>query len=356
MKCPVCKTEVEEHHTICPICDFFGLHIDFVNKEDALHWKRSVLPYYQAIWKRKQFEDSPQINLSSAESIAIFEKYFSDAHYKYRLEVGMNSNNATILYAKKMSLKSYSVDSIDINLKYRVLEIVADGISFIHTYCENDIYYSLNGNVVAIYYDSAKKDCVCAVEIDNELKLKEFITVLEFARAGTTHFTFPFDSDKRSWKSLSQDDITFTEYFRGDLIKPLTTRAEVSDFYESEKFGEQLRDRGLCEITINVSSSDKKDLAFADIYDNDSSLFIGIDRVNETQKWILPQGIHIPLNKDENTLMYDGDVFINEELNTVYIGNWKKYTAFCFEELAQAEQMFNYVAMIGPCWSIYNWK
>lgn len=357
MQCPVCKSKIDEFYTVCPVCGFFGLHMDFVNKEDALHWKKSILPYYQAVWNRKQLGDPIQVNLSSADAIEVFEKYFSDEHYKYQLKVGSNLNEAVILYAKWMSLQLFPAISIDINTKYSVLTIVADGVVFVHDYLEEGIFYAISNNVVSVYYDSEKKDCICAVEIDDRRKRTEFITVLEFARAGTEHFIFPFDRNKKSWESLYQADVTFADFFSGDMIKPISLYAEVDDFDESKKYEDQLEHRGLCKITIEVESSYKRQApAFVDIYKEDSSMFIGINHVKETKKWILPQGIHIPLGQGDDTLLYDGDVYINESKSTVYVGSWKSYTAFRFEELAQARQMFNYIALVGPCWARYGLK
>lgn len=50
MKCPVCKTEINDMEIICPICGFFELHTEFVNVSDATKWYEELVLPYRARW------------------------------------------------------------------------------------------------------------------------------------------------------------------------------------------------------------------------------------------------------------------------------------------------------------------
>lgn len=350
MKCPVCKTEVEEYHAVCPTCDFFGLHMDFLNKEDADYWKSSVIPYHQAVWARKQQGDVSKVNLSSANSLDIFQRYLSDKRYTYQLKV---NDGCHILYVKQLNFKNQHIESIELNTKYQEVIISSEGMEFVWSFKAKDIFYSLSDSIVSIYFDLEKKDCVCAVKVDDNKTRIDLITVLEFMRAGTSHFPLPFDSSKKSWDDLYQEDIVINEYLSGKSISPLSFYAEVIDF-DAKTMSPHPR-RGQYKISLKVlADSSNTPIAFEDICDTKCSLFIELNEVNETLIWPWPQGISISLGQSFDTLLYDGDIFINKQMKTVYIGNLKKYTAFRFDDLLLAQQMFNYIALVGPCWYKYN--
>ena len=56
MICPVCKNNIQEYYSVCPICNYYGLHQEFLNIEDALIWEEQELPYFQALWSRKNMD------------------------------------------------------------------------------------------------------------------------------------------------------------------------------------------------------------------------------------------------------------------------------------------------------------
>lgn len=52
MKCPVCKSEVNQVKQECPTCGFTGLNAEFVNIEEAEMWQKQVVEPCKAIWQK----------------------------------------------------------------------------------------------------------------------------------------------------------------------------------------------------------------------------------------------------------------------------------------------------------------
>ena len=51
MKCPVCKNECALDDKECSVCGFTELNLEFLNAEDALLWKNTVLEPYRLYWQ-----------------------------------------------------------------------------------------------------------------------------------------------------------------------------------------------------------------------------------------------------------------------------------------------------------------
>lgn len=50
MKCPICKTELQDSARKCNICGFTKLHVEFVTVADAERWKKRVVIPYREHW------------------------------------------------------------------------------------------------------------------------------------------------------------------------------------------------------------------------------------------------------------------------------------------------------------------
>lgn len=55
-KCWVCNSEININDTKCPVCGFADLHKDFISKEDAENWMKTVVEPYRNEW----YPDEPQ--------------------------------------------------------------------------------------------------------------------------------------------------------------------------------------------------------------------------------------------------------------------------------------------------------
>lgn len=54
MKCPVCKTELQDGMIKCPACEFEDLSREFVNVSDAANWVDTVVVPYRNKWESKR--------------------------------------------------------------------------------------------------------------------------------------------------------------------------------------------------------------------------------------------------------------------------------------------------------------
>lgn len=350
MRCPICKSEIDDNCGTCPVCDFFGLKQEFLNIEDAIHWEKSVLPYFRAIWLRKKHPDSCEINLSSSRALHVFEKYFSESSHKYRLN---EETGKCIITNIAPGIKNWlgHPTYLTINTKYQKIELCNSNVASAWDYTKDEIKYAIDGALVSIYMKCSSGDqLVCSLKIENLQLREELQTVLEFAKAGTEHFTYPFDEARNSCLDLNHADVTYETYFSGDSVKPFVFYAEVEDYREENAPGEEISVRGPCKISISVSdASSRKVPAFNAIYNDECWLNIRIDRVPETEKWLLPQGVFEPIRHDSGN-----DVFLDRRRKILYIGNLLEYHAFRFEDDLLMQQAFNYLALIGSCWDMYS--
>ncbi len=53
MRCPVCKAEINSS-PVCPQCGFDKIQLEFINQEEAEHWRLNVLEPYRQAYEQKQ--------------------------------------------------------------------------------------------------------------------------------------------------------------------------------------------------------------------------------------------------------------------------------------------------------------
>ena len=52
-KCWVCNSEININDTKCPVCGFADLHKDFISKEDAENWMKTVVEPYRVKYNER---------------------------------------------------------------------------------------------------------------------------------------------------------------------------------------------------------------------------------------------------------------------------------------------------------------
>lgn len=384
MKCPVCESEVFEYHATCPVCDYFGLHKDFANDDEASAWERYILKYYRALWIRKKQKPVAAVDLESKEAIEIFQKYFSDDSHKYRLYIdGIQMDQQKIDDMHEMHLSSaklfktlgdnssiFSVPEkiidetvywkgnytgIEINTKYLKFGFMSNQnikpntlYNYGHEYYE--IEYLTDENIVSIFLVPKKedglKDYLCSILISNNEQKNELITVLEFLKCGVAPFSMPFDESIHCIDEFRNEDLTYETYFRYGPIKPLIFYAEVSDFSEDSE--EMIQDHGLCKVTISVTGSGNKSAPkienlFAD--EEQYTLREDLTRILKPNEGF---GYHSGGVLRENEHWYD--YYLDRKQKILYSGTSQEYRKYKFEDELLMQQVFNYFVILGTHW------
>ena len=386
MKCPVCESEVFEYHAVCPICNYFGLHKDFANDDEASAWERYVLKYYRALWLRKKQKPSPSVQLESKEAIAVFQKYFSDDGHKYRLYIDsiqvdrhkihdlheMRISSAQFAKALNDSSSLFSapediVDKaeqwkgrytgIEINTKYLQIGFMEGSDPNPQTYYTYGhehywIEYLLEDNIVSLFLVPKKedglKDYLCSILFSESEQKNELITVLEFLKCGNAPFSKLFDDSVFCLNELRNEEITYDAYFRNGPIKPIVFYAEVTEFNEDND--EFTKDHGLCKITIRVSGAKDKHVPnIKDLFANEVRHDMCIDMVRML-KPNGPFGCHhyTPLRENEHNY----DFYMNREQKLLYSGTLQEHIQFKFEDELLMQQVFNYLVILNTYWLI----
>lgn len=383
MRCPVCESEVFEYHAICPVCNYFGLHKDFANDDEASAWERYVLKYYRALWIRKKQKPVPAVDLESKEAIAIFQKYFSDDGHKYRLyidSIQMDRHKVRDLQEMKVSsakfakalndsspLFSASEDIVDqamqwkgqytgieINTKYLQIGFLGGEdhktiINYIygHEYCLVD--YLIEDSVVSLFSVPKKedglKDYLCSIFVPDVEQKRELITVLEFLKCGSEPFSKVFDDSVFCLNELKNEELTYDTYFRSGPIKPMIFYAEVSDFDDDN---DETIEHGLCKVTLSVTGGRDKSAPYMERLYADGSqyqLHIALSRILKPNTGF---GHHSwnPLRENE----HDYDFYLDREQKLMYSGTLQKYTIYKFEDELLMQQVFNYLVILNTYW------
>ncbi len=74
-KCVVCKTEINPSDAKCPVCGFADLHKDFISKEDAENWMKTVVePYREKYNESLRKSQSPKYDAQGFD-IDVYNKY-----------------------------------------------------------------------------------------------------------------------------------------------------------------------------------------------------------------------------------------------------------------------------------------
>lgn len=367
MKCPVCKSEIDDNNYVCPICNFYDLHKDFVNLDDAITWEKTVLTYYRALWARKQTGDACSVNLTSAKAADIFQRYFSETSHKYRLSEedgfprGFIDTRADPFEKHtegnfKTVLSPDCPGFLEINTKFCQFTFRAskNSCSYCNTFGYDgfDLKYVVIEDLISIYLqsqDSTEKPYfVCTLNIEDEQKRTELLTVLEFMKAGDGYFTNPFDDRMRCWLELKDDSLTYDTYLH-PIVRPLVFYAEVFSFSEDNDLA--ICNTGLCKISISVGAIGdeakfseptlKKILESEEEY----TLLISSQSVSTGEK------SHFCKMLRSSSPEYN--VFKNADRKSVYLGTLMEYTQFKFEDEFLMQQVFNYLTIILAHWDIY---
>ena len=373
MKCPVCESEVFEYHSVCPVCNYFGLHKDFANDDEASVWERYVLKFYRVLWLRKGLKPSPTVNLESKEAIAIFQNFFSDDSHKYRLYVDSIhvdrhktyvmhethtrlskaydslSQSATLEFVvDKSVLWKGSYTGIEINTKYLRFGFM-DGqkskpqtfFSYGHEHYWVD--YLVEENVVSIFLtpkrEGGLKDYLCSIALSDTTQKNEFITVLEFLKCGDAPFLMPFDGSIYCIDELRNEDLTYDTYFRHGPIKPLVFYAEVSDHNEDD---DEYEDYGLCKVTISVEGTKYKPVPkIEDLHSDGNTYGLRVDLA----RTLTEGGEHgwRCLSASE----HDYDFYLDRKQKNLYAGTGLSYRKYKFEDELLMQQVFNYLVILN---------
>ncbi len=391
MKCPVCKNEIQEIYSVCPICNYFGLNKDFINIEDAIEWEKSVLTYYRALWLRKQAGQNCCVNLESKEAVEIFGRYFTNERHKYRILedaknsdyiITVNSEIAQKFYGTKLSGAKFAkaldensplfsaprdivekaadwdqhFTGLEINTKYLKVAFMSEGnvhpqyyLDYGHEYYQVD--YTINVNIVSIYMKPTTnddKEYICSIIIKDDSKRSELLTVLEFLKSGNGHFIEPFDESVLCVNELANEELTYDTYFRNGSIKPLVFYAEVVDYNEDNEPNEMIEDHGLCKVSLSVSCANSKvPPNIMEMFENGSTPQLRIDK-HRILKPNLGFGYHSWTTLDKEKSNYD--FYLDRRCKTLYWGTLQEYTKFKFEDELLMQQVFNYLVILGTYW------
>lgn len=391
MKCPVCKTEIQEYHTVCPVCNFFGLHRDFINVEDAVEWERTVLTYYRALWLRKQQAQPYFINLETKEAIEVFQRYFTNESHKYRISISdglpddfisvsqdkaKRAYEATVSsaqFAHKLSENSTlfsapddivskarnwdcEFSGIEINTKYLKFAFIRGNNQspqyyYSYGYDSYEVEYDVADHNVSLYVKSTadnKREYICSLSIPDSAKRNELLIVLEFMKCGNGYFSEPFDMSVNCVDEFAHEELTYDTYFRGKAIKPLVFYAEVSSFNEDNPLGDSFEEHGLCKVALSVRSSGNNKVPHIEELYSDSvqyDLHIDITRMLKPNG---PFGYHTltPLRENE----HDYDFYLDRKRKILYSGTLEEYMQFEFEDELLMQQVFNYLVILGTYW------
>lgn len=391
MKCPVCKTEIQDYYTVCPVCNFFGLHRDFVNVEDAILWEQTVLPYYRALWLRNQQPQTPSVNLETKEAVEVFQRYFTNESHKFRITINdglpddfisvsqdktTRAYEATVssaLFNQKLSETStiFSVpedvvskarnweckfSGIEINTKYLKFGFISGNSGtpqyyYSYGYDSYKVEYDIEDHNVSLYVKSTvndKREYICSLSIPNSIIRNELIAVLEFMKGGNGFFSEPFDMSINCVDEYAHEELTYDTYFRDTAIKPLAFYAEVSSFNEDDPFGESFKEHGLCKVVLSVRSSGGNQVPRIEELYSDSvqhNLHIDITRILKPNG---PLGYHTltPLRENE----HNHDFYLDRKRKILYVGTLEEYMQFKFVDELLMQQVFNYLVILGTYW------
>lgn len=384
MRCPVCESEVFEYHAICPVCNYFGLHKDFANDDEASAWERYVLKYYRALWIRKKQKTVPTVDLESKEAIAIFQKYFSDESHKYRLysdsikidyekrdwayDTNLSSAKAFEQLGNNEPLVSVPPDlvthAIDWNAQFTGIEINTKilNIGFMQNHNVNPqffwdygheyywIEYLVEENVVSIFLvpkrEDGLKDYLCSIQCTDTTQKNELAIVLEFLKCGDTPFSTPFNESVHCLDNFRDYDLTYDTYFRDTPIKPLVFYAEVTDYCEDDE--KVILDHGLCKVIIKVEGSGNKPAPkFEKLYvdENPYRLHEELIRILKPNEGF---GYHQWGYLRENEPCYD--YYLDRKQKLLFSGTSRKYRKYKFEDELLMQQVFNYMVILGTYW------
>lgn len=102
MKCPVCKTEISDHSTTCPICEFNNVQKTFVNLDDAQNWEKNELLPFRAQWEKQNSIDSTLLRVKERIETLV-DEFPNDI-----LEILIKSTGTMILNMAKMIIGTVS--------------------------------------------------------------------------------------------------------------------------------------------------------------------------------------------------------------------------------------------------------
>lgn len=392
MKCPVCKTEIQEIYSVCPVCNYFGLNKDFINVEDAIEWEKSVLTYYRALWLRKQTEQYSSVNLESKEAIDIFGRYFTNENHKYRIYEDKENSDCLLNVATKFAKQFYDANlssakftmnlvnsspifsapdnivetasdwdqhfsGFEINTKYLKIGLMRNGNKnpqFFLNFGHDDyiVDYTVSDNNISIYLTfrnkEQAKELVFSVSIKNDDKKNEFLTILEFLKSGNGHFWEPFDEKVLCVNEFAHEELTYATYFRDGPIKPLVFYAEVVDYNEDNEPNEMIEDHGLCKVSLSVSCTNSKvPPNIMEMFEDGSKPQLRLDK-HRILKPNLGFGYHSWTILDKEKSNYD--FYLDRRSKTLYWGTLQEYTKFKFEDELLMQQVFNYLVILGTYW------
>lgn len=392
MICPVCKNDIQEYYTVCPICNYYGLHQEFLNIEDALIWEEQELPYFKALWLRKNTGCANTINLETKEAIEVFNKYFTNTDHKYRIYFDADNSQGFINVSSKIAKSFYSSNlssakwaknlsknssvfsasndivekaevwdvkftGIEINTKYLSFAFMKEGNKNPQFFCDYGhanyrIEYMVEKECVSIFVvpveNESAKEFICAISTRNTVQYNELIVILEFLKAGSGHFQEPFDTTVLPVDEFSNEELTYDTYFRNGPIKPLTFYAEVSDFEEDNEPEEMLEEHGLCKITLRVTDltgNPAPNIEDLFVGDNQYQLITDMVRILKPNG---PLGYHSYSMLNEDNRSYD--FYINRKKKTIYYGTPRDYRKFQFEDELLMQQVFNYLVILNSHW------
>lgn len=100
MKCPVCKTELNNNQTICPNCSFNDIRTEFINAEEAVAWMDNVVVPFRTEYQSK---------VSANE---LFERMFADQWSKSISTNSTTQNDFQFEYTEKgIKLTGYNASN-----------------------------------------------------------------------------------------------------------------------------------------------------------------------------------------------------------------------------------------------------
>lgn len=205
MKCPVCKTNIDDSLTACPNCKFSDLHRTFINSEDAATWFENVVVPYRIEWEKKsqpvlmtadelyaQMASKQNKNISSHinESVGDFEY----ADYKDGIELTRYiGNSSSVNVPEKIDGKQVLKfgNSLFKNCKWITTVTLPNGLTTIG-------YYAFkNTQLTHIALPDSIKEIEGGAFADSaitEITLPDSIVVVDddaFARSAITEIIFP---------------------------------------------------------------------------------------------------------------------------------------------------------------------
>lgn len=320
MKCPVCKTEIQESAKVCPNCKFAELEREFISVEDAIEWMNSVVTHYRAAWLLENTEMNSIIDLDSNESKLIFQKYCTDKHHTLKVEsLTINTKFASFIWEREDN-------------GHITREIQKFGYKYFN------FNYDKDGDDISFYMqnksDSNIRHPIASITLTNEKMTKELLTVFEFMKTGDLHFEYAFDDSVEWYKMYPQDKTdnyyVSMNYFSDEEVRPLSLKAQ---FIEYDEYAENhILANGYYIIELLVQNENNQaysanDQAFG------SKMFLNIKKTD------LLTDICIDETWDLSEAR--NDIFINND--NVYVGRTDNYQLFHFDNVISARRFYDYI-------------